>query len=166
MVFCEDDSMTKELKQEYTRRITQANKTQLITILYEMLLIYVEDAKNAYSRKDRMEFRESVRKARGCVDELLSSLHFEYEISMNFLQLYLYVNRELARADVRHQTESLTNVEKVIRELHKAYLELEKQDHTGAVMQNVQSVYAGLTYGKHDLNENLADQGFDRGFRV
>lgn len=158
--------MTKELKQEYTRRITQANKTQLITILYEMLLIYVEDAKNAYSRKDRMEFRESVRKARGCVDELLSSLHFEYEISMNFLQLYLYVNRELARADVRNQTESLTNVEKVIRELHKAYLDLEKQDPTGAVMQNVQSVYAGLTYGKHDLNENLADQGFDRGFRV
>ena len=34
--------MTKELKQEYTRKITQANKTQLITILYEMLLIYVE----------------------------------------------------------------------------------------------------------------------------
>ncbi len=166
MVFCEVDFMTKEQKQEYTRRITQANKTQLITILYEMLLIYVEDAKEAYSRKDRMDFRESIRKARGCVDELLASLHFEYEISMNFLQLYLYVNRELARADIRNQAESLTNVEKVIRELHKAYLDLEKKDQTGAVMQNVQNVYAGLTYGKHDLNENLADQGFDRGFRV
>ena len=33
--------MTKELKQEYTRKITQANKTQLITILYEMLMLYV-----------------------------------------------------------------------------------------------------------------------------
>ena len=100
------------------------------------------------------------------MDELLSSLHFEYDLSMNFLQLYLYVNRELARADIQNQTESLSNVESVIKNLHKAYLELEKQDLTGAVMQNVQSVYAGLTYGKHDLNENLSDQGFDRGFRV
>ena len=158
--------MTKELKQEYTLRITQANKTQLITILYEMLLVYVDDARTAYEKKDRMEFRESIRKARGCVDELLSSLHFEYDLSMNFLQLYLYVNRELARADIQNQTESLSNVESVIKNLHKAYLELEKQDLTGAVMQNVQSVYAGLTYGKHDLNENLSDQGFDRGFRV
>ena len=43
--------MTKELKQEYTLRITQANKTQLITILYEMLLVYVDDARTAYEKK-------------------------------------------------------------------------------------------------------------------
>ena len=34
--------MTRELKQEYTRKITQENKTQLITILYKMLMINVE----------------------------------------------------------------------------------------------------------------------------
>ena len=36
--------MTKELKQQYTLKITQANKTQLVVILYEMLLIYLEEA--------------------------------------------------------------------------------------------------------------------------
>ena len=35
--------MTKELKQQFTLKITQANKTQLIVILYEMLLIYLEE---------------------------------------------------------------------------------------------------------------------------
>ena len=49
--------MTKELKQEYTRKITQANKTQLITILYEMLMLYVEEAKAAHEKEDRMGFR-------------------------------------------------------------------------------------------------------------
>lgn len=34
------------------------------------------------------------------------------------------------------------------------------------VMENVQTVYAGLTYGRNNLNENLADQGINRGFRV
>ena len=37
--------MTKECKQQFTLRITQANKTELIVILYEMLLAYTQDAK-------------------------------------------------------------------------------------------------------------------------
>ena len=155
--------MTKELKQEYTRRITQANKTQLITILYEMLLIYVEEAMDAHEKNDRGGFREGIRKARGCIDELMASLNFDYELAMNFLQLYLYVNRELVRAEVRNAEEPLENVNKVIKGLHEAYVKLDDMDASGPVMENVQTVYAGLTY---DLNENLADQGINRGFRV
>lgn len=158
--------MTKELKQEYTLKITQANKTGLITILYEMVLIYADDAKKAYEKADRMEFREAIRKARGCVDELLASLNFDYGLAMNFLQLYLYVNRELAKAEVRNMDEPLDNIIKVIKGLHEAYKKLDKMDASGPVMENVQTVYAGLTYGKNNLNENLTDQGADRGFRV
>lgn len=158
--------MTKELKQKYTLKITQSNKTQLITILYEMLLIYTDEAEEAYDREDRMEFRESIRKARGCVNELLGSLNFEYELAANFLQLYLYVNRELIKAEVQNQKAPLENAEKVIRGLHGAYEKLEVMDTSGPVMQNVQTVYAGLTYGRNHLNENLADQGIDRGFRA
>lgn len=158
--------MTRELKQEYTRKITQANKTQLITILYEMLMIYVEEAKEAHAKEDRMGFREGIRKARGCIGELLASLNFEYELAINFLQLYLYVNRELASAEVRNAEEPLEHVYKVIKGLHGAYVKLDGLDASGPVMENAQTVYAGLTYGKNNLNENLADQGVNRGFRV
>lgn len=158
--------MTKELKQEYTLKITQANKTQLITILYEMLLIYTGEAADAHAGGDREGFRECIRKARGCVNELSASLHLEYGLAVNFLQLYQYVNRELARAEVRFAAEPLEHVEKVIRQLHGAYEKLGEMDTSGPVMSNVQSVYAGLTYGKNNLTENLADQGIDRGFRV
>lgn len=37
--------------------------------------------------------------------------------------------------------------------LHSAFEEVAKQDTSGAVMQNTQQVYAGLTYGKGKLNE-------------
>ncbi len=158
--------MTKELKQEYTLKITQANKTQLITILYEMILVYSGEGRAAHAKEDRLGFREAIRKARGCVNELLVSLNFEQSLAMNFLQLYLYVNRELARAEVRNIAEPLDHIEKVIGGLHKAYVKLGEMDTSGPVMENVQTVYAGLTYGKNNLNENLADQGFDRGFRV
>ncbi len=85
---------------------------------------------------------------------------------MNFLQLYLYVNRELVRAEVRNAEEPLENVNKVIKGLHEAYAKLDEMDTSGPVMENVQTVYAGLTYGRNNLNENLADQGINRGFRV
>ena len=39
--------MKKEEKQDFTLRITQANPTQLVVILYEMLLCYLEDAVQA-----------------------------------------------------------------------------------------------------------------------
>ena len=87
-------------------------------------------------------------------------------MAMNFMQLYLYVNRELARAEVRNVIEPLDNVDKIIKELHGAYEQIGAMDTSGPVMANVQTVYAGLTYGKNNLIENLADQGVDRGFRV
>ena len=138
--------MTKELKQEYTRKITQANKTQLITILYEMLMLYVEEAKAAHEKEDRMGFREGIRKARGCINELLNSLNFDYQLAVNFLQLY--------------------NAYKVIKGLHGAYEKLGSMDTSGPVMENVQTVYAGLTYGRNNLVENFTDQGTNRGFRA
>ena len=39
--------MTKECKQQFTLRITQANSTQLIVILYEMTLQYLADGEQA-----------------------------------------------------------------------------------------------------------------------
>lgn len=158
--------MTKELKQEYTRKITQANKTELVVILYEMLLIYLDETESAHKNEDRDGFRDGIRKARGCLKELMASLHFEYELAMNLLQLYLYANRELAKADIRNSVEELQHVRATMEKLHDAYEKLSKQDTSGPVMANTQTVYAGLTYGKNSLTESLADQGSNRGFRA
>ena len=75
--------MTREMKQEFTLRITQANKTQLITILYEMVLLYIDEAQEALEKEDKTAFRSAIRKIRGCMNELTSSLNFEYEIAQN-----------------------------------------------------------------------------------
>ena len=81
--------MTREVKQEFTLRITQANKTQLITILYEMVLLYINEAEEALDAGDKTEFKSAVRKIRGCMNELTASLNFDYELAQNLLQLYL-----------------------------------------------------------------------------
>lgn len=158
--------MTKELKQEYTLRITQANKTQLITILYEVTLQYVDEAKEALAADDKAAFKDAVRRIQGCMCELMDSLHLEYEVAQNLLQLYLYINREVARAALHYDGESLEHVRPVLENLAAAYRQIEKQDTTGPIMGNTQAVYAGLTYGRDNLMESAADPAANRGFSV
>ncbi len=158
--------MTKELKQQFTLKISQANKTQMIVILYEMLLIYLEEAKQSYENRDMEGFRKGIKRTKACLHELMLSLHLEYELSKNLLALYSYADRELTKADTRNRVEELSHVESIITKLHAAYETVSALDTSEPVMSNTQTVYAGLTYGRNSLTENLADQGSNRGFCV
>lgn len=158
--------MTKELKQQFTLKISKANKTQLVVILYEMMLIYIEEARQANKSQNKESFRQGIKRAKGCLHELMSSLHLEYPIAGNLMKLYAYADRELTKADIKNSTEELAHVQAIIEKLHAAYETVSGQDTSAPVMSNTQTVYAGLTYGRNALNESLADQGGSRGFRV
>lgn len=158
--------MTKELKQEFTLRITHANKTQLITILYEMILLYLAEAKETLSAEDKTEYKNAIRKIRGCMDELITSLHMEYALAQNLLQLYLYINRELVQASMHYRQENLEHVEFIIKKLHTAWKQIETQDMSDPIMGNTQIVYAGLTYGRNTLTENMSNIEENRGFSI
>lgn len=174
--------MTDEKKQQYTLRISGANKTGLIVILYDMLSDYVEEAMEAGHaltegnaplqghEENRAQAKEvlhaALRHARGCIRELAESLDFQYSPSIELFSLYRYMDRQLAGAQRKESIESLKVLPYVIRELREAAYEVAKKDTSPALMENAQTVYAGLTYGKNDLNVSFADQGHNRGFRV
>lgn len=158
--------MTNELKQAYTLRISQANKSGLVVILYEMFADYAAEAEESLKTGDRVAIKESLGKARGCVNELMESLHLEHEIAQNLLQLYLYVYRELLKCEMDKDAVHISNVLKVMLPLKEAYTTISKEDTSEPVMTNAQTVVAGLTYGRNDVNESMADQGASRGFYV
>ena len=158
--------MTEEQKQAYTRRITLANKTQLVTILYEMTADYMKDAKAAISAQDGAEADRQIQHAQACVDQLIHGLDMQVEISNNLLQLYLYAKQELIRAVTDHDPQHFENAGIVINGLHETYVQLEKMDDSRPEMENTQSVVAGMTYGQSGLNEAIADPDANRGFKV
>ena len=158
--------MTDEKKQQYTLKISQASRTQLVVILYDMTLDYLREAEDAGDSRDEAAFHAGIKPARACIHELIHSLNHDYPISGNLLQLYLFADRTLIQADARRDTALLREPESTIRKLKDAYQTISAQDDSGAVMENTQAVYAGLTYGRGSLNESLADQGSSRGFRV
>lgn len=158
--------MTSEMKQQFTLRISQANSTELVVILYEMLLQYVEEGREAIRKQDRQTFTESINRARGCLNELLQSVNPRLEVGRNLNQLYLFCIRRLANSQY-HMTEApLSEIEKVLRPLMEAYRTIASQNTAGPVMGNSQSVYVGLTYGRNTLSENMTDQSPNRGMLV
>lgn len=155
--------MTREQKQDFTRRISQANPTDMVVILYEMLICYVQDGRNAMERQEDEEVHESLRKAGGCLGELMNSLDLRYEPAPALLGLCGYCVRMLTIAELRKSQEPLCEVEQIAGRLRDAFFQVAGQNKSGSVMNNSQTVYAGLTYGRNTLTENVTDQGANRG---
>lgn len=156
--------MKDELKQQFALRITQANKSELVVILYEMFLTYIGDAKEDLKGQDFKTFRLNIQRARGCLKELMGSLNYNYEPASSLLSLYVYINKLLVEADIHREEKPLSESEKIMEKLRSAYDTVSKEDHSAPVMGNAQTVYAGLTYSKNDLSVNLDEGSGNRGF--
>lgn len=158
--------MTREMKQIYTRRITQANRTQLIVILYDMILTYLEDAITAQEIGCEQEFKKDMRCARNCISDLRNSLDFTYDLSRNLFAIYAFADRELAHDMNGITAEHISQITGMFQKLRDAYNTISKEDDSQPLMENAQNVYAGFTYGKTDVNESMFHYGATRGYCV
>jgi flagellar protein FliS len=156
--------MTREQKQEFTRRISTSNRSGLVVVLYDMFFCYLEDAKTAVTEKNREQAKEAVEKAQKVLGQLADDLDFKYSLSYELYRLYLYAQRTLAMTLVRATTQSLDEVERVMRPLWEAFMEASKEDDSPVLMSNTQQVYAGMTYDRGELSENVEDGMLGRGF--
>ena len=156
--------MRDDLKKEFTRRIAQASPVSMITILYDMALVYLEDAETALKVKEKKKFVQEIHHAQDCLMELLNSLDMKYEPAAALRELYLYMHRELAGAIISMSEKPVLQPKSILVRLRDAYLELEKTGSFEPVMDNTQQIYAGLTYGKNSLVESLAQPVNNRGF--
>lgn len=155
--------MTNEQKQDFTRRITQANKSGLLLIKFEMLFAYLDDIRAAFARDDKEALTNSVRHADAVLKSFQKTLDFTYEVAPRLYALYDFHRRQLAKVLMRHSLEEMECSRKLLEQTYGAFRQASGQDRSKPLMQNAQQVYAGYTYGKNDLNESY-DIGSSRGF--
>lgn len=159
--------MTKEQIQAYTLRVSQASPCELVVIMYDIILDDVKNARDAKNAGNEKQYQDDLIHAGKLVNELMDSLDFSQAVSFRLMSLYMYVNKMLIKARVSKKWDSLNDVELVIEKLRAGFDGIKGQDTNGPVMQNVQQVYAGLTYGKGTLNETyLNAQDYNRGFNA
>lgn len=156
--------MTDEKKQEFTLRISQANQSQLVIILYELFFFYIEEAETAYAASDKAGFAKELQKAHDCLNELIASLNPEQELAQTLLKFYFYVSARIGSAIGSRKTEPLKDPKRLMLRHYEIYKKDAAYDTSSPIMDRAQTVYAGLTYGKKDLIVNREDGSTSRGF--
>ncbi len=159
--------MTREEIKTFTLRVTEANSCDLIVILYDVILSDLKDARLAYKESNLSEYAKNLHHATRFMNELIANLNFSVELSHNLMSLYSYCNMRISYAVAGNHVDALDIVEDVIKKLRDGFKQLADKEAGGPMMKNVQSVYAGLTYGKGCLNETYVDvKDYNRGFRA
>jgi len=158
--------MTAEQKKEFTRKISQANSSELIVILYDIALVYVKESIRFMEADDGQNAKIQADFAKRCIEEMMLNLHFEYDLATVLHRIYLSMKKSLREGILENKKEKLVSVRENLTSLRNAYAQIVKQDTSAPVMGHTQTVVAGLTYGKHSLNESLVQESSSRGFFV
>lgn len=155
--------MDSSLKQEFTRRLSQCNRGELIVIMYDIVFAYMDEAKALHENDQYEEYKTAIKNAQQAIDSLINSLDFKYELSKELHPLYVYAKNCLSKAIYQNRTDGILEAEKCLKRLYASFCEAAKSDTSGPLMRNTQKVYAGMTYGRNSLNENFYDN-HNRGF--
>ncbi len=160
--------MTKDQISGYTLKITNANATGLVVILYEIFFTYIGEAKQALAKgrsaESRDEYIKAIRMASQTIRHLEDALDFSYEISGSLFPLYDFAERSLARAMYTMKEKDIEPAENIMSSLKDAFAQIAAQDQSAPLMGNTEQVVAGYTYGRGDVDETMANYDSQRGF--
>ena len=157
--------MTNQEINVFSRKITNASKSQLVVIMYEVAIKYIDDGIEALNNNEVDNYRLNLKRSKAVINELISVLDMTQKISVELRRLYVFMVGVLVKADIRMETEELLRVREMLKKLMEAFSVVSKSDESGPLMENTQAVYAGLTYSKDSLNENIYS-ATNRGYKV
>lgn len=158
--------MKKEQIVDFTRRVSQCNKGELIVIMYDIFFAYVEDAREAYEAKEWEAYKEALRRGQRTLDELIGALDFTYDLAKNLYSIYTFCKEALSKSMYKRNLADMQDAERLMRKLYDGFVHAAKEDTSEPLMQNTQQVYAGYTYGRDNLVETCQDSDTSRGFLV
>ena len=150
--------MDSRTKQDFTRRITQSNRSELVVVLYDICFSYLDEAEKNLKEKDFDVYKEAVRKADAVIGELQAALNFQYELSPQLYPLYSYCRRELMRSMYQQSGDGIAHAKRVLSGLYQAFCEVAKQ-----VQDTVTGAVESMTgMGAPVVNVHVSGVAFDK----
>ena len=138
--------MTSEKKQEYTRRIVEANPTGIVAITYEIAGGYYADAVAALDAKDMQMCRLEIDRGNKCIEQLIMALDPSYGISIYLLRIYNYILACTRKAWAVFDRAQLDEVIGILKRIGASFEEIAPKDERSAGVSGSEEVYDGLTY--------------------
>lgn len=90
--------------------ILTASPEELVLMLYNGIIRFIDEAKTALQKKDYVETNAKIQRAQDIITELMLTLDMNYDISKNLYNLYDYMLRRLIDANVKKDIEILDEV--------------------------------------------------------
>jgi flagellar protein FliS len=90
--------------------ILTASPEELVLMLYNGIIRFIDEAKTALQKKDYVETNAEIQRAQDIITELMLTLDMNYDISKNLYNLYDYMLRRLIDANVKKDIEILDEV--------------------------------------------------------
>ena len=156
--------MDREAIKTYSYRISQATRSELVVIVYDIIRDYLKDA---VSTSDNAVFKEKLHMAMRGIDQLITGLDMQYELSGNLYVLYNYMKRTLIGAQVSYDKNVVNSIYDMLGQLRQSFYEVSRHGNSAPLMKNTEKVYSGLTYSKYGAgNETASDTLINRGYMV
>ena len=124
--------MNNDMIRTYSYRISQATRSQLVVITYDIITDYLNEALNDDASSG---YKEKLHMAMRGIDQLITGLDMEYEISVQLYQLYNYMKRTLISAQVSGERDSVSRVITMLGKLRTAFLEVSQLDDSKPLMK-------------------------------
>lgn len=119
------------------QQILTATPEQLILMLYNGCIKFINESIKAMEAKDIQQAHNSCIRAQDIVTELVASLDMQYPISKELATLYEYVSHELVTANLKKEPVHLDNAKMVITNIREGWVEAMKIARAqGAAPQN------------------------------
>lgn len=151
-------------KQQYALRIANATPNELNIINFELCVEYLSEAIDQIE-SDFTQFGKNINIALSLLKEIIVSLNFDYEISKELHNIYVYVNKLIISSKFSLNKKELEDAVNILNTIKSGFEQL-NDTNSDTVIKNATKVFAGLTYGKNgDLSEYI-DESQSKGFQA
>ncbi len=149
---------------DYALRISNATPNELNIIIFELCILNINEALEAVENNKKV-FEQKINTAISILREIVVSLNFEYQISYELSEIYLYTNKLLISSRMNFNTQNLIDAVTLLTTIKEGFEQINDKG-SDSVMANTSKVFAGLTYGRNgDLSEYI-DESQSRGFKA
>ena len=106
--------------------VTTASPGELTLMLYNGGIKFIGQAKKSIEAKNIEQRNYYIQRAQAIINELMSTLNMDIEISKQMLPLYEYMDRRLTEANIKNDVAILDEVEGLVTEFRDTWKEVIK----------------------------------------
>ena len=121
--------MKKEQIVDFTRRISQANRSGLVVVMYDIFFTYLDDARAAYDAAGWDACKKHCGE-RSAIDNLISALNFSYDMAKNLYSIYVFCRDSIAKSLYKRDLADAEDACRLMKKLYDGFLHAAEQDHS------------------------------------